>query len=368
MDRATLARVLTTQGPFVSLYLPAPSDVPNAQQRLDTVWQDVERDLTDRGVDPATIQAAKAAIGEHDLGATRAIIAAHGEVLLAASLDTTVNQPIAQVSAVPHLLPLLDDLDRHRPHVIVLADRTGADVRAVAGGGAEPAIDLTEQVDGTAMEVRKVDAGGWSQLRYQQRAENGWEENASVVAERIGALSEQIGAELVVGAGDERATTLIAEHLPPHVRPRWTVVPGGRGQGSHDGVPGEVTEQVELAVARSRTQVLERFAEERGQGDRAAEGLSATLDALRVRQVETLLLTDELDADRTAWVGQDPSVIALSEPEVAGLGATNPGQAPLRDVLVWSALGSDADVMQLVKENTHAPRGGVGAVLRFTTR
>jgi hypothetical protein len=60
-----------------------------------------------------------------------------------------------------------------------------------AGGGA---VTTVGEATGDDPMLRKSNPGGWSQRRYQQRAENLWEENAKAVADQVAGLVDEIGA------------------------------------------------------------------------------------------------------------------------------------------------------------------------------
>src|SRR5439155_3675559 len=118
---------------------------------------------------------------------------------------------------------------------------------------------------------------GWSQRRYQQRAENSWEENARDVAASLTDLVGEIGARLVVVAGDGRAVQLLRQHLDRSVDQLVEVVDGGRSpDGSSDAIAEAATRLAASAAAADTRAVLERFREERGQHDHAADGAPAT--------------------------------------------------------------------------------------------
>src|SRR5436305_11900421 len=134
MDASTLAKLYSIDGPFVTIYLATPSDTEQAADQLETRWKNVVRDLADAGVDAATIEALTAARGPHDRGNTRVLVAAHGTVHLAISLPQPPAQEIVTVEPLPRLVPLIDALSLQVPHVVVLADRKGADVLAYTAG------------------------------------------------------------------------------------------------------------------------------------------------------------------------------------------------------------------------------------------
>src|SRR6059058_2179638 len=134
MNASTLAKLYAIDGPFVTIYLATPSDVEDAAERLEKRWKNVERELAGAGVDAATIDALSAARGTHDRGNTRVIVAAHGTVQLALSLPQPPAQEIVTTGQLPRLVPLLDALTLQVPHVVVLADRAGADILAYTAG------------------------------------------------------------------------------------------------------------------------------------------------------------------------------------------------------------------------------------------
>jgi hypothetical protein len=154
--------------------------------------------------------------------------------------------------------------------------------------------------------------------------------------------------------------------------------------GSLDEVFVEADRLVRDTVEADNQALLERFAEERGQADRAVEGAAATLAALARGQVDTLLLTGLfLDDERTAWFGPAPTDVAAEPGTLIDLAVADPVEGRLVDVAVRAALGTGADVSVLDpadqtrpaegRGETHdappppkaAPAEGLGALLRF---
>lgn len=365
MDLHDLTDVLSADGPFVTVHVESESAIPGAQDKYDLEWKDVLSQLADQGVDERTREAIAAAKGAHDDGESRLVVAtaADGVVRLAVSLGRPPRRPVVDVAPLPHLLPLVDDVTTQVPHVVLLADRTGADVSAYYDSSHQ-AGDVT--VTGHAPDIRKVAVGGWSQLHYQHRAENGWEANAREIVDVVVKLAEGVGAELIVAAGDERELTLIRGQLPTHLRDRFLEVDGGRGQdGSAALVRGRVADAVSRHVAEKTLDLLEGYAQERGQGKRAVDGVEDVVAALRKAQVETLLLTTDAAAYSTLLFGPDPTQIGTTAADLAALGVDEPQEGPMIDVLIRAALGTAAAVQLVPHELATSPAGGVGAVLRY---
>lgn len=366
MDQHDLTTVLSAEGPFVTVHVVSESAVEQAQDRYELLWKDVLSELADKGVDGRTIDAVSAARGTHDQGASRLVVAtpADGTVRLAVSLGSTPRRQVVDVAPLPHLLPLVDDVTTQVPHVVVVADRTGADVSAYVDSTGTAADQVT--VKGGAPDIRKVGVGGWSHHRYQNRAENGWHANAKEIVHSVAQLADQVRAEVVVAVGDQREVQLVRDHLPTHLQDKLLVVEGGRGQdGSEALVPRRVADALSLHVAQRTLDLLEGYAQERGQGKRAADGVQDVVEALRRSQVETLLLTTDAAAYSTLLFGPEPAQIGTTSDELATLGVDDPQEGPMLDVLIRAALGTGARVQLVPHELATAPAGGVGATLRY---
>ncbi len=365
MDLATLGKLYTAEGPFATIYLSTQSADENAAEMLETGWRNVLRDLESAGVDDATREALTAARGRHGDGGTRVLVASHGQVHLAMSLPEPPGREIVTVGPLPKLLPLVESLTLRVPHVVVLADRAGADVIAYTGAS-EPVESAA--VDNQAWPLHKAHAGGWSSMRYEHNVENNWEAGARQVAALVERVARDVDARLVIASGDTRALELVAADLPAALRPRYRTIDGGgrHVDGGDDVVATQTVRTLADQVAADTAEVLDRFAEERGRHDRATDGVAATVAALRMSQVATLLLTDTLDAGRQVWFGPEPEHLALSEQELRDLGVDRPQQAELDDVVVRAAIGTGASIAFVAGDLEQSPREGVGALLRFS--
>jgi peptide subunit release factor 1 (eRF1) len=222
------------------------------------------------------------------------------------------------------------------------------------------------EAGGATDPLTKSNPGGWSQQRFQQRAENTWAENADDVAEELTKLVDRVEAGLVVAAGDVRALQLLREALPDRVGELLHVVEGGRGaDGSKEEIAAEAAEQVQAAANDATEALLEKLREEAGQQDKAAEGVAATAQALSMGQVEVLLLHDEPEEDRSAWFGPDPIPVAAAPEALESLGVESAQEGRLADVLIRAALATGAGIR--IIPPVGGPADGVGALLRWST-
>lgn len=370
MEAAELAKLYTAPGPFVSVYIDTDPAVENAAQHLELRWRGLRSRLEKAGADRATMKAVESAV-RRDLAtgaSTQVIFATSGSVAYSRHLPEPIQREVASVGPLPYITPLLSWAQSRVPHIVVLADRTGADIMAYTD---RPEPVHVEEVQGSNDELRKVGAGGWSHMRYQHRAEDSWEHNMNEAAEQAGRVADDIKAELILLNGDVRAVQLLRERLPTHLGDRVEVIEAGGGRavdGSSDVVASEVIDRVAAAAHARLKAVVAEFQEERGQRDRAADGVAATVEALTRGQVATLLLHDDPDDDRTAWFGPDATQVAMDRQTLVDLGVADPQQARLADVLVRAAVGTAAAVRIVPATGTGSPNEGVGAVLRYSLR
>src|SRR4051794_15511743 len=175
MDASTLSKLYGLDGPFTTLYIDSSSASEDAAEQYEIRWKNILRDLEQAGVDQTTREAISAARGDHGRGNTRVIVATPGQVQLAISLPQPPAQEIVSTGNLPVLTPLVDALGLQVPHVVVLADRSGADILAYTIGDAPVE---TEAVDGGRWPITKTGRGGWSTKRYDATVHNTWHESA----------------------------------------------------------------------------------------------------------------------------------------------------------------------------------------------
>jgi Bacterial archaeo-eukaryotic release factor family 2 len=370
--RADIAELFQADGPFVSAYLATPRRSPNAAQQLAVRWKDARRELADAGAPDGVLEAVDPLIdgavdplidGTEPHGDTLAVVAGAAGVLLAEQLPAPPpRETVARYGPLPDVAQLVAHVQgQPPPWLAVRVDRTGAQV-AVLVADAEPAA--VQQVEGeTGPHIRKSKPGGWSQRRYQEHAEHHWQATAKEVADRLAHLVDQLAPRLVAVAGDVRAVQLLREAAPDRVAALLREVGGELADLDQVLAAGRPL-AAELARARNQT-VLARFAAERGQRDRAVEGVPATAAALAEARVETLLLVPEAVEGRTAWFGPAPFQLA-TEPEALGpVGVDDPVQARLADVLLRAVFGGGGEARLVAGNRPERPAEGVGGLVRW---
>jgi hypothetical protein len=383
-----VARCFEPRAQVVTAYLETPSDDPQAASSATRRWKVLRRRLEDDGADEETLRAMDGAVGidteavergpsgaaenrpdaaplddlaEHGSGAVQAIVASGGEVLLHRALGPTPAGGRGRVGPLPWLGPVLVAEQGSLPALVVLVDRRGADLWGVVGDGGAPV--LSGEVEGSRPDVERVQPGGWSQRRFQQRAVEAWTANAREVAIEVAELARSWRARLVLVAGDVHATAALLDAIPPDVEPLVRrLASGARGPESGlDGVADEVGRLVRSTVAAETTRLLERFREEVGQRDRGADGPADVVRVLQMALVDTLLVHDDVDDDRLAWFGPQPLELALERGDLEAMGVEDIRRGRLVDVALRAAIGGGSDVRMVPR---HVTSEGLGALLR----
>ncbi|MDQ3570621.1 MAG: hypothetical protein M3396_08385 [Actinomycetota bacterium] len=363
-----LTELVLAEGPFLSVYLTTEAEIDNAAQRAEQRWKPLRAALVEAGAAEEALEAVDPLVADaHLMGQCLAVFATAGGVVHVEHHPDAPARDVCRWAPLPLLAPLLEWRQASPPHVAVLADRQGADLFGLRAA----APNIQRQVQGGEELVGRSTPHGESQRRNHHRVESLWEHNAKVLSDEVVRLVDQVEARLVVAAGDVRALQLLQEALPKEVLDKLEVVGGGRSpDGSVDGVVTDVDRLVEAAVAHDTELLRAKFREELGQGDRAADGPARTLEALSMAQVEALLVGDDLDDDRQAWFGPEPSQVALTADTLQAFGVETPQRARLVDVAVRGALGTGAGVRVIPAGGEdgagEGPSGGIGAILRWS--
>jgi len=369
MDVSFLEPVFSAPGPYATVCTDVTHTTATADTELELRVRAISEELTTQGAPEPVVEAVRSQLLQANEGGQLAtlrgralIVAADGSVVLDEALADSPRAPVTSWSPDPHLLPVLRQLAGRVPHVIVVADRVGADISVASGTGQQVE---TQQVDGDTFHMRKVQVGGWAHNTYMHTAENQWEQNAGQVAGVVHDVVTRDGSRFVLLAGDVRARQLIADEATQEVRAVLVSMDGGgRAAGADRSViDARATELIAENEAAETTQVLEQIASASAHG-LAVTGTALVVEALRKAQVETLVLADHPD-DEQLFGGPGSLELGLIADEVTGLGVTDVQQVPADLAMLRAAVGSDAAVV-VVPRSAMPGDIPVAAVLRYT--
>jgi hypothetical protein len=369
MDVSFLEPVFAATGPFATVCADVTHTSENADAELDLRVRAIAERLTEQGAPESVVDAVRSRLLEGneggDVGRLKGravVVAADGRVLLDQPLVAAPLREVAEWAAQPDLMPILRQLPGRVPHIVVLTDRTGADITYL---GLPGQVEEQETVTGDTFQIRKVQGGGWAHHRYQHNAENKWIHNAEEVAAQISSMARRLSPRFVLVAGDVRARQILTDRASD----LWSDLivsmdEGGRAAGAdREPVDERAGELVAEHEAREDAEVLEQI-QAAGAHGLSVTGLRPVVETLRKNQVETLLLADEQDEDATLLVGDSPLELGADQQEMDALG-THGEVVPADRALLAAAVATSARVVVIPR--SAMPDGApVAAVLRYT--
>jgi len=368
MDVSFLQQVFAATGPFVTVCADVTHTTENADTELELRVRGITERLTEQGAPEAVVEAVRARLLEGNQGGAAGrlkgravVVASDGSVVLDQALVDAPLREIAEWSPQPDLTPVLRQLPGRVPHVVVLADRVGADITYV---GATGEADEVKSVDGDDFQIQKVQVGGWAHHRFQHNAENKWVHNADAVAGQITSMARRFSPRFVLVAGDVRARQILTDRAGGE----WadlivSMDEGGRAAGAdREPVDRRAAELVAEHEARADAEAIERIHAAAAHGLSVA-GTGPVVEALRKGQVETLLLADDLGED-TLLVGGSPLELGVNQQDMDALGSHGDA-VPADRALLAAAVASSAGVV-MVPRSAMPDEVPVAAVLRYT--
>lgn len=310
-------------GPFLTLLLPAPSHHADAAERFAIRCKNALRQVSDEWPTDDLIKLDRElAALPHDAGAGVIIVRSPDGGSLTEFVDDPLEPSVFE-GRFPRLAPLIESRQRTIAHVVVETDLAGADVTAFDGGD----VLATDVVEGDTEYIHRGHPGGWSQRRFQQRAENTWDHNADDVAATARKIAERVDARLIAVTGPDRARSMVVKSLDGAPMSVVSI-----SAGDPDGIAEEVTRRT---------------------ADVAASDSVAAIEAAK----ESMATTDDFDGDVLAAVAAGRVETLLVHDDGAA------GEERLVDRCIASALSTGASVRVVPK--VAVLRDGVGAIFRW---
>lgn len=361
MKSEHLKPLIAARPPFVSVYLDDSRDSAEAENEIDARRRDIRRQLEGHGVTEKTIAAVEGVIlhGPAPVGRRgRAVIAAGGEVLIDVHLAAPPQNTVVRASQYPYFLPLLD---AWRPaYILAAVDRLGADITVRRGDTVE-----SESVEGEGFPVHKPTSAGWHGYGDVERsAEEAVRMNVRAVADRLTALMDETGAEVLFVAGEVRTRSDTVSALPERIAAR--VVGLHAGASGHrideleaeDAIAAELDRRRAAAVAQTDARLRAEIGRNSGL---AAEGLRPVCAALRAGDVDTLIVGDP--GETTVVIGSTRTTVAPDADALSELGEAPAQVARADEAQPFAALSVGAPVVRSADDI--ALLDGVGVLLRY---
>lgn len=281
-----------------------------------------------------------------------------GELFQAIQMDVPMDEHWFFLGSVPHLYPLVKVIDQYPRYASVLLDTNRARIFVFSLG----AIERREQV--TNEKTRRTSMGGWSQARYQRRADNVHQHHVKEVVEALEKIVSQDRIEHIVIAGDDVVVPMLREHLPKHLDEKVVDVLSLQRDAGEDEIVRATLDVLRHKDAETDAErVQELVGEWQGNG-LGVVGPDSTLKALQMGQVDELLISGTPDVLRATRLPEDAAPGPVKA-ETSAVTNASDRQLKLADELVTRAQQTGARVRFVEDPELLKEFGGVGALLRF---
>ena len=237
------------------------------------------------------------------------------------------------ISDRAHLYPLVRLDEEHPRYAALVMDTNAARIFVFGTGQTLDSVEVQNQ------KTKHMQAGGWSQARFQGHVENIHLHHAKEVVDRLDQIVRAAAIEYVVVAGDEVIVPLLKEQLPERLRTKLVDVVRLDIRSPEHEVLATTLEALRKKDGENDEAVVQDLIGDYRAGGLALVGPERVREALERGQVDTL-------------------VIAAQPDTVEGTDAA-------ANDLVTLAKQTSASVRFIENPQLLAEVGGVGASLRY---
>jgi peptide subunit release factor 1 (eRF1) len=365
----TLAALEPSPFPVISLYL---SLTPNQNGR-ESYDQFVRKVVNDRA---KALQAESPERASFERDAERiqqyldsekrpswqgiAIFACAGaELFEAIPLETPFDDHWMFVGSSPHLYPLAKLLDTYPRYAAVSLDTNKARIQVFSLAAAERA----EQV--VSDKTRRSSKGGWSQARYQRRAENVHMHHMKEVVETLGQVVREEKIDQIVIAGDDTAVAKLREQLTGELADKIVDVVKLQRNAQDASFLETTFDAIRKKDADTDAEKVRELLDEWQSGGLAVAGPEATLSAFELGQVDELIISGSVESLKPVQKLPRSAPAEMQAETSAPESGIDESRLKLSAELIVLAHRTAARVRFIEDASLLEDVGGVGALLRF---
>ena len=362
-----LAALEPSPYPVISLYLnltPPPGGREDHMLFVRKVFKDRMKTMLDES--PERESFARDAERIREYLETKVEPAWHGLAIFASAgaelfevipFETPIGDHWLFVDSVPHLYPLAKLIDTLPRYAAVLLDTNKARILVFSLA----AVERDEKVVND--KTRRSSQGGWSQSRYQRRADNIHLHHMKEVADTLERIVREDGINEIVIAGDEVAIPKLREALPAHLADK--VVDAIKLQRNAADILDRSLAAIREKDAETDAEKVAQLVDAWQAGGLGVAGPEATLSALQLGQVDELVITGSPDTLKTVQKLPQDSPSGDLQVDTTAHGAADEETLKLAGELVRRAEQTGARLRFIENPELLEHIGGVGALLRF---
>jgi peptide subunit release factor 1 (eRF1) len=289
-----------------------------------------------------------------------AIFASSGaELFEAIPLETPFDDHWMFVGSTPHLYPLAKLVDTYPRYVALSLDTNKARIQVFSLAAAERA----EQV--VSDKTRRNSRGGWSQARYQRRADNVHMNHMKEVVDTLDRIVREERIDQIVVAGDDQAVVKLRDQLPQELADKIVDVVKLQRNAQDASFLETTFEAIRMKDAETDAEKVAELLDEWRSGGLGVAGPEATLAAFQIGQVDELIITGSLESLKPVQTLPDAAPADMKADTSAPETGINEDRLRLSAELIKLARQTAARIRFIEDASLLSEVGGVGALLRF---
>ena len=282
-----------------------------------------------------------------------------GDFFEAVQLDVPIDDHWLFIGSVPHVYPLMRLIDQYPRYASVVLDTNQARIFVFGLG----TVEQRQEVKG--VKTRRSSMGGWSQARYQRRAENFHLHHVKEVVDTLDRVVRTDNIQYLVVVGDDVVVPMVKEALPQHLAEKVVDVLRLDRHAGEDEIVEATLDALRQKDAETDKERVERLIDAWQGGGLGAVGPEATMRALQLGQVDELLIAAAPDVLKPVQKMPDDAAPEPVATDTTAPAAATDQQLQLSQELVARAQQTGARVRIIEDAELLRDHGGVGAILRF---
>lgn len=328
---ASLKLLLAAPGPFVTFYLPVHDEAARAAS-LDSIGSTPDLSANEQAFGRSLLDTERVA----DDAMLAGFLASDGRSFVQ-SFPEGPSEPLVERGVLPRLAPVIEAEQRLRHHLLAVASTEGVDL-------------LTFPRHGRATMHRAAPGDA--------------DYTAMLIAEAAKHTSTPL--VLIAAAADlaEDLAKRVSLLVPIETRVKIVAVDGDLSTDADlDSLADLAVQTVATDRAVAAVQQIRTWKFERSHG-LGTGGVQGALSALREDDVRMVLVAANVDDERQAWFGPDPSLVAMDLQDASSVDGLADEFAPARlvDVVLRSAILRSIPVTVIPDLPDEIMRDGVGVV------
>jgi peptide subunit release factor 1 (eRF1) len=289
-----------------------------------------------------------------------AIFASSGaELFEAIPLETPFDDHWMFVGSAPHLYPLAKLVDSYPRYVALSLDTNKARIQVFSLAASE----RTEQV--LSDKTRRNSKGGWSQARYQRRADNVHMHHMKEVVEALDKVVREENINQIVIAGDDQAVVKLREQLPQELADKIVDVVKLQRNAQEPSFLETTFDAIRMKDAETDAEKVQELFDEWQSGGLGVAGPEATLSAFQLGQVDELIITGSVESLKPVQKLPDAAPETMQADTSAPETGIDEDRLKLSAELIKLAQQTSARIRFIEDASLLQEVGGVGALLRF---